>query len=96
MAQIFLVLSLGAKVLETRLSAEFSAEQYYATAMLYVDKLQLHDSIRGIQVMLLLVLCSFSFSNGLNAWFLTSTIIASCIDLGLQRKHVNSMNPVYS
>ncbi|KAF2014986.1 hypothetical protein BU24DRAFT_423908 [Aaosphaeria arxii CBS 175.79] len=90
MAQTFLVLSLGAKVLETRLSIEFQSEQYYATAMFYVGNLQLHDSIRGVQVLLLLVLCSFSFANGLNAWFLTSTIIASCLDLGLQRKHVHN------
>jgi hypothetical protein len=92
-AQLFLVVALGAKVLESRLSTNFSSESYYATAVSHVSKLQLHDSIRGVQVMLLLVLSSFSFTNGMNAWFLTSTILASCLDLGLQRKHIDSMFP---
>lgn len=87
--QLFLVIALGAKILESRLSANFSSDSYYATAMFHISKIQLHDSIRGIQVLLLLVLSSFSFPNGLNAWFLNSTIIASCLDLGLQRKDVD-------
>lgn len=89
LAQVFLVLALGARTLESRLSTDFSSDQYYATAMFHVGKIQLHDSIRGVQILLLLVLSSFSFTNGLNAWFLTSTIMASCLDLGLQRKHVD-------
>lgn len=88
-SQTFLVIALGAKVLESRLSTSFSSESYYATAMSHVERIQLHDSIRGVQVMLLLVLSSFSFTNGMNAWFLTSTILASCLDLGLQRKHID-------
>ena len=85
-AQFYLVLSLGAKALESRLSTDFSSERYYSAAMQHIAQLRLHDSIRGIQTMLLLVLCGFSFEFGLNTWFVTSTIIASCIDLGLQRK----------
>lgn len=88
LAQLFLVLALGARILESRLSTEFSSDQFYATAMLHIRKISLHDSARGVQILLLLVLSSFSFTNGLNAWFLTSTIIASCLDLGLQRKHL--------
>lgn len=38
--------------------------------------------------MILLVLCSFSFPQGGNAWFLVSAIIASCLDLGLQRRQL--------
>lgn len=91
LAQLFLIIALGAKVLESRLSADFASESYYATAMSHVANVQLHDSIRGVQVLLLLVLSSFSFTNGLNAWFLTSTILASCLDLGLQRKHIDGM-----
>lgn len=95
LAQFFLVIALGAKILEFRLSTNFSSESYYATAMSHVENTQLHDSIRGVQVMLLLVLSSFSFATGMNAWFLISTIIASCLDLGLQRKHING-KPVVS
>lgn len=86
----FLVLSRGAKVLETRLLGELSSDQYHATAKFYVGKVQLHNCTRGVRVLLLLVLCSFTFYNRVNAWFLTSTIIARCLDLGLQREHVNS------
>ena len=93
LAQLFLVVALGAKALESRLSTDFSSESYYATAISHVSKLQLHDSIRGVQVMLLLVLSSFSFITGMNAWFLNSTILASCLDLGLQRKHIDGTCP---
>ncbi|KAJ6093565.1 hypothetical protein N7486_008854 [Penicillium sp. IBT 16267x] len=86
LAQLFLVLSLGARVLEYKFSTDFSADGYLAAAMQLVARLQLHDSIPGIQTMLLLALNSLTSSNGLNAWFLKSTIIASCLDLGLQRK----------
>jgi hypothetical protein len=98
LAQLFLVIALGAKVLEARLATDYSSESYYATAMLHVGKLQLHDSLRGVQVMLLLVLSSFSFTIGLNAWFLTSTILAACLDLGLQRKYIDgrSLSSLFS
>lgn len=88
LSQLFLVLALGSKVLESRFSTDFNSDSLYTTAMFHVGRTQLHDSIRGIQVMLLLVLGSFSFPNGLNAWFLVSTILASCLDIGLQRKFV--------
>lgn len=96
LAQLFLVVALGAKILESRLSSNFSSESYYATAMSHIAKIQLHDSIRGVQVLLLLVLSSFSFTSGMNAWFLTSTILACCLDLGLQRKHIDGSSNILS
>ena len=84
--QIFLIIALGARILETRLSADFSSERYLATAMQRMGKLPLHDSMEGLQIMLLLTLSSFCFENGPNAWFLISNMIASCLDLGLQRR----------
>ncbi|KAF7547236.1 hypothetical protein G7Z17_g7871 [Cylindrodendrum hubeiense] len=84
--QVFLIIALGARTLEPRLSSDFSSERYLATAMSRLDSLALHDSIEGLQIMLLLTLCSFSFVDGPNAWFLTSNIIASCLDLGFQRR----------
>ncbi|KAI1404968.1 hypothetical protein F4819DRAFT_446110 [Hypoxylon fuscum] len=88
--QIFLIVALGARVLETRLSADFSSERYLATAKARIEGLglPLHDSIEGLQIMLLLTLSSFYFENGPNAWFLNSNIIASCLDLGFQRRWV--------
>ncbi|WYZ43984.1 hypothetical protein EsH8_VII_000420 [Colletotrichum jinshuiense] len=88
--QTFLVLALGARILESRLSTEFSSERYLATAMQRVSTLALHDSIEGLQIMLLLALTSFYFPDGPNAWFLVMNIIASCLDLGFQRRVVDT------
>jgi hypothetical protein len=85
-AQLFLVIALGARILESRLSTNFASESYYATAMFHVSRTQLHDSIRGVQVLPLLVLGSFSFVNGPNTWFLTSTIIASFLGPGVAKE----------
>ncbi len=87
LAQFFLVVALGAKILESRLSTNFSADAYHSTAMFHIGNVPLHERIRGVQVLLLLVLSSLSFVDGLNAWFLNHTILASCLDLGLQRKY---------
>ena len=88
--QIFLIIALGSRTLEARLSTDFSSERYFATAMSRLDSLALHDSSEGLQIMLLLTLCSFNFVDGPNAWFLTSNIIASCLDLGFQRKWIET------
>lgn len=90
-AQIFLVLSLGARLLETRLKTPFNSSGLLASGMQYCNKVKLHDSVEGIQVLLLIALNSFYNPDGLNAWHLLHSIIASCLDLGLQRRD-NSMS----
>lgn len=92
-AQILLIIALGARVLETRLSADFSSERYLAAAQARIASLglPLHDTVEGLQIMLLLTLSGFYFENGPNAWFLSSNIIASCLDLGFQRRWVESV-----
>lgn len=52
--QVLLIIALGARILEVRLSAELSSERYLATAMQRIGNLALHDSIEGLQIMLLL------------------------------------------
>ncbi|XXH00876.1 hypothetical protein Hte_007227 [Hypoxylon texense] len=93
--QLFLIIALGARILETRLSADFSSERYLATAQARIESLRLplHDTAEGLQIMLLLTLSSFYFENGPNAWFLNSAIIASCLDLGFQRRWVEALAP---
>ncbi|KAH7034761.1 fungal-specific transcription factor domain-containing protein [Microdochium trichocladiopsis] len=81
-----LVSALGARVLESRLRTGFGAEALYSHAVKQLEGVPIFETIRGVQVLLLLALASFSFENGYNAWFLASTIIASCLDLGLQRR----------
>ncbi|KAI0839027.1 hypothetical protein F5Y06DRAFT_286951 [Hypoxylon sp. FL0890] len=92
--QIFLIIALGARILETRLSADFSSDRYLAAAQARIGilGLPLHNSIEGLQVMLLLTLSSFYFENGPNAWFLNSNIIASCLDLGFQRRWTETVS----
>ena len=85
-AQLFLILFLGARLLELRLSQNFQAETYFATAVTHTQFLSLHDHLRGIQTLLLLSLSSLQSPYGMNVWFLKSVILAGCIDLGLQRK----------
>lgn len=93
--QLFLIIALGARILETRLSEYFSSERYFATAQAHIEtlRLPLHDTAEGLQVMLLLTLSSLYFENGPNAWFLNSNIIASCLDLGFQRRWVEACVP---
>ncbi|KAE8159875.1 fungal-specific transcription factor domain-containing protein [Aspergillus tamarii] len=86
LAQLFLVLSLGARFLEIKLSGTFGSRELFATGMSYGTQIKLHDSIEGVQILLLLVQHSFYSPEGLNAWYLLHTILASCLDLGLQRR----------
>lgn len=91
--QAFLLLSLGARSLETKLKSDFNSSGLLAAGMRYATQVQLHDSTEGIQVLLLMVLNSFYNPEGLNAWYLLHTIIASCLDLGLQRSNNSSSKP---
>ncbi|GCB25434.1 positive regulator of purine utilization [Aspergillus awamori] len=86
-AQLGLVLSLGARFLELRLGSEFDSRDLFVSAMTHCSQICLQDSVEGVQVLLLMVLHSFYSPEGLNAWYLLHTIIASCLDLGLQRRH---------
>ncbi|PIG80898.1 hypothetical protein AARAC_002639 [Aspergillus arachidicola] len=90
LAQVFLVLSLGARSLEIKLSGGFGSRELFAAGMSYGTQIKLHDSIEGVQILLLLVQHSFYSPEGLNAWYLLHTILASCLDLGLQRRDNSS------
>ncbi len=85
-AQLLLILSLGARFLETRLGADYSSRDLFLSGMEHCAHLNLPESVEGVQVLLLMVLHSFYNPEGLNAWYLLHTIIASCLDLGLQRR----------
>jgi hypothetical protein len=86
LAILSLVAALGARNLEHGLGTYLQSGGHLASAMAEISQVQLHDSLKGIQIMLLLVLASLWFPKGLNAWYLKATIIASCLDLGLQRR----------
>ncbi|OJZ87013.1 hypothetical protein ASPFODRAFT_717554 [Aspergillus luchuensis CBS 106.47] len=86
-AQVGLVLSLGARFLEVRLGSDFDSSDLFVSAMTHSSQICLQDSMEGVQILLLMVLHSFYSPEGLNAWYLLHTIIASCLDLGLQRRN---------
>lgn len=86
LAQVYFVLSLGARFLEVKLNSKFPSHDLFAKGMGYATQIKLHDSIEGMQVLLLLAQHSFYSPEGLNAWFLLHTIIASCLDLGLKQR----------
>lgn len=93
-SQAFLLLAIGARHLETKLKANFDSGKLYASGMQYANQITLYDSVEGVQTLLLITLDSFHNPKGLNAWFLLHTIIASCLDLGLQRRENCKSNNV--
>lgn len=92
--QVLLLLSLGARLLETKLKADFNSNGLLAAGMRYGSQIQLHDSTEGVQALLLMTLNSFYNPEGLNAWYLLHTFIASCLDLGLQRSNNGLAYPI--
>ncbi|CEJ61373.1 hypothetical protein PMG11_09908 [Penicillium brasilianum] len=86
LAQVYLVLSLGARFLEYKLGNNFPSQDLFGQGMNFASKMNLHESVEGVQILLLLAQHSLFCPEGLNAWYLVHTIIASCLDLGLQRQ----------
>lgn len=97
LSQVLLILTLRAKTLKSRLTTNFLSKAYYIATIQYLYTISLHNSLQGIQILLLLILARFYFKNKLNIQFLTSTIITSYLDLSLQRKSNNrARNNLYS
>ncbi|KAL7276944.1 hypothetical protein RUND412_000037 [Rhizina undulata] len=82
----FLVLSIGANILSSKVGHSLDSEGYFASAMRFVNDITLTGSLRGAQTALLLAMRSLHASGGLNIWYLNAIIMATCVDLGLQRK----------
>ncbi|KAL0942850.1 C6 transcription factor [Colletotrichum truncatum] len=84
--QVFMVLALGATVLSRRTRARLSGESYCLSALQYFDRINVENSIRGLQCLLLLTIFTMhSASMRLNVWYLNYQCIAAVLDLGLQR-----------
>lgn len=88
---LYLIIAIGSSTLESQLGGDFASATYLVSAMKALADIPLHESIQGVQIMLLLAISSFYFPGSFNAWFLTHTILASCLDLGLQRKQPAGM-----
>jgi hypothetical protein len=85
--QVFIVLSIGAHILSTRPGHSWwDSEGYFAAAMNLKDEVSLTGSVQGVQSALLLAMRSLYASGGWDLWYLNAIIMATCLDLGLQRR----------
>lgn len=93
--QVFMVLAIGSAVLSARTRARIPAESYCLSALQYLDELNVENSLKGIQcLVLLLIFTIHSPCVRLNVWYLNYHCIAALVDQGLQRNI--SMGPEYS
>ncbi|RBR18613.1 hypothetical protein FVER53590_28300 [Fusarium verticillioides] len=93
--QVFMVLAIGSAVLSARTRARIPAESYCLSALQYLDELNVENSLKGIQcLVLLLIFTIHSPCVRLNVWYLNYHCIAALVDQGLQRNI--SMGPDHS
>ncbi|KAF5709770.1 positive regulator of purine utilization [Fusarium mundagurra] len=93
--QVFMVLAIGSAVLSARTRARIPAESYCLSALQYLDELNVENSLKGIQCLVLLLLFTIhSPCVRLNVWYLNYHCIAALVDQGLQRNI--SMGPDHS
>ncbi|CAK7208628.1 hypothetical protein SEUCBS140593_000237 [Sporothrix eucalyptigena] len=84
--QVFMVLAIAATIQSRRLKARIPGELYCLSALQYFDRLNVENSLPGLQCLLLLLLCTMHCPNmKLNVWYLNYQCIAATLDLGIQR-----------
>ena len=84
--QVFMVLGIGAIVASHRRRLRLPGESYCLSALAYLDRLNVENSLQGLQCLLLLFIFTIHCSNmKLNIWYLNYQCIACVLDLGLQR-----------
>lgn len=91
--QVTMVLSISALVLSRRSHVELPAAGWCAAAMRNFSSLQIENSVRGLQCLLLLIIYAMhSPSSNFNAWSMNYQCIAMVLDLGLQREPSNAVS----
>jgi hypothetical protein len=84
--QVGMVLAISATILSRRVKLPFSGEGFAATAITFLEQLDIEHSLQGLQCLLLLTMYTLHSSFlGFNAWYLNYQAIAAVLDLGLQR-----------
>ena len=84
--QVSMVLAISATILSKRTRLPFTGEGFAASAMSFLEQLNVEHSLQGLQCLLLLIMYTLHSSFlGLNAWYLNYQAIAAVLDLGLQR-----------
>ncbi|EXU99710.1 Zn(2)-Cys(6) zinc finger domain protein [Metarhizium robertsii] len=84
--QVYMVMALGSLVVSQRLKAILPCERYGLSALRYFDRINVENSLQGLQCLLLLLV--FTLHNPhvrVNIWHLNYQAIAAAVDLGLQR-----------
>ncbi|KAK2616495.1 hypothetical protein QQS21_000537 [Conoideocrella luteorostrata] len=84
--QVYMVLAIGSLVASQRLRARLPSESYCLSALRYFDRINVENSLQGLQCLLLLLI--FTLHNPhvrVNIWYLNYQAIAAVVDLGLQR-----------
>lgn len=84
--QVFMVLAISSSILSYRTKCHIPGESYCLSALQYLDRLSVENSLPGLQcILLLLVFTLHSPFMRLNVWYLNYQCIAALLDLGLQR-----------
>ncbi|KAH8591754.1 fungal-specific transcription factor domain-containing protein [Bisporella sp. PMI_857] len=84
--QVFMVLAIGASVCSRRPRPGVLGDSYGIAAMQYFDRINVENSLQGLQCLLLLSIYAIhNPSARLNIWYLNYHCIAALLDLGLQR-----------
>ncbi|KAH7303447.1 fungal-specific transcription factor domain-containing protein [Stachybotrys elegans] len=85
--QVFMVFALGSVVASHRRHLRLPAESYCLSALRYFDRLNIDNSLQGLQCLLLLFVFTLHCPHmRLSLWHLNYQCLAATVDLGLQRK----------
>ncbi|KAH7355903.1 fungal-specific transcription factor domain-containing protein [Pyrenochaeta sp. MPI-SDFR-AT-0127] len=84
--QVHMVLAISSTILSHRTKCHIPGESYCLSALQHLDRLNLENSFKGLQCLLLLLIFSLHSPHiRLNVWYLNYQCIAALLDLGLQR-----------
>jgi hypothetical protein len=84
--QVFMVLAIGASIGSRRSRPGILGDSYGISAMRYFDQINVENSLKGLQCLLLLsIYAMHNPSARLNIWHLNYQCLAGLLDLGLQR-----------
>lgn len=85
-SQVKMVLAISAVVLSRRLSIPYSGEGIFMSAIRDIDQVDLQSSVEGLQCLLLVYMFTLhSPFSGISPWHLNYQLLATVLDLGLQR-----------
>lgn len=89
--QVYMVLAISSNILSCRAKRQIPGESYCLSALQYLSRINVQNSLPGLQCMLLLTIFALhSPFMRLNVWYLNYQCVAAVLDLGLQRNITTS------